>query len=68
MSWRVFGLIRVRTYIYRIHDDEGCLDIVFVGPRRDVYEQWMGLWMAQRERKRSFRISHPTTSLLLLGG
>lgn len=32
---------RIRTYriIYRLHDDESCLDIVFVGPRRSVYEE-----------------------------
>jgi mRNA interferase RelE/StbE len=31
---------RIRTYriIYRLNDDESCLDIVFVGPHRNVYE------------------------------
>lgn len=41
---------RIRTYriIYRIHDDEACLDIVFVGPRRNVYEELRTLLLAQR--------------------
>lgn len=40
---------RVRTYriIYRIHDDESCLDIVFVGPRRNVYEELRTLLLAR---------------------
>jgi mRNA interferase RelE/StbE len=43
---------RVRTYriIYRLHDDDSCLDIVFVGPRRDVYEELRTLLLAQHER------------------
>jgi mRNA-degrading endonuclease RelE of RelBE toxin-antitoxin system len=42
---------RVRTYqiIYRIHDDESCLDIVFVGPRRNVYEELRTLLLARGE-------------------
>jgi mRNA interferase RelE/StbE len=42
---------RVRTYriIYRISDDESCLDIVFVGPRRNVYEELRTLLLARRE-------------------
>ena len=41
---------RVRTYriIYRVHDDESCLDIIFVGPRRNVYEELRTLLLAQR--------------------
>jgi addiction module RelE/StbE family toxin len=41
---------RVRTYriIYRINDDESCLDLVFVGPRRNVYEELRTLLLAQR--------------------
>lgn len=41
---------RVRTYriIYRVHDDESCLDIVFVGARRNVYEELRTLLLAQR--------------------
>jgi len=40
---------RVRTYriIYRVHDDESCLDIVFVGPRRNVYEELRTLLLEQ---------------------
>lgn len=36
-----FRSYRVRTYrvICRIHGDESCLDVVFVGPRRNVYEE-----------------------------
>lgn len=43
---------RVRTYriIYRIHDDESCLDIVFVGPRRNVYEELRTLLLARGEK------------------
>lgn len=42
---------RVRTYriIYRISDDESCLDIVFVGPRRNVYEELRTLLLARGE-------------------
>lgn len=42
---------RVRTYriIYRIHDDESCLDIIFVGPRRNVYEELRTLLLARGE-------------------
>jgi mRNA interferase RelE/StbE len=41
---------RVRTYriIYRIHDDESCLDIVFIGPRRNIYEELRTLLLTQR--------------------
>ena len=41
---------RVRTYriIYRVNDDESCLDIVLVGPRRNVYEELRTLLLAQR--------------------
>lgn len=40
---------RVRTYriIYRINNDESCLDIVFVGPRRNVYEELRTLLLAR---------------------
>ncbi len=42
---------RIRTYriIYRINDDESCLDIVFVGPRRNVYEELRSLLLARGE-------------------
>lgn len=41
---------RVQTYriIYRLHDDEACLDIIFVGPRRNVYEELRTLLLARR--------------------
>ena len=44
---------RIRTYriIYRVNDDESCLDIVFVGPRRNVYEELRTLLLAQRGDK-----------------
>jgi len=43
---------RIRTYriIYRLHDDESCLDIIFVGPRRDVYEELRELLLARHKR------------------
>ena len=36
-----FRSLRVRTYrvIYQINDDDTTLDVVFVGPRRNVYEE-----------------------------
>ncbi|MFY4727998.1 type II toxin-antitoxin system RelE family toxin [Nitrospira sp. BLG_2] len=42
---------RIRTYriIYRIHDDESCLDIVFIGPRRNVYEELRTLLLAREK-------------------
>jgi mRNA-degrading endonuclease RelE of RelBE toxin-antitoxin system len=41
---------RVRNHriIYRINDDESILDIVFVGPRRDVYEVLRDLLIEKR--------------------
>ena len=44
---------RVRTYriIYRVNDDESCLDIVFVGQRRNVYEELRSLLLAQQGDK-----------------
>ena len=43
---------RVRTYriIYRINDDDAMLDVVFVGPRRTVYEELKSL-LQKRERE-----------------
>lgn len=36
---------RVRSYriLYRINDEAGTLDIVYVGPRRTVYEEFRAL-------------------------
>jgi mRNA interferase RelE/StbE len=44
---------RIRTYriIYRLNDDESCLDIVFVGPHRNVYEELRTLLLTQRGDK-----------------
>ena len=44
---------RVRTYriIYRINEDDTMLDVVFVGPRRTVYEELKSL-LQKRERER----------------
>lgn len=41
---------RIRTYriIYRVHDDESCLDTVLVGPRRNIYEELRTLLLSQR--------------------
>ena len=43
---------RVRTYriIYRVNDDEATVDIVFVGARRTVYEEWQALLRDQSRR------------------
>jgi mRNA interferase RelE/StbE len=43
---------RVRTYriIYRVNDDEATVDIVFVGVRRTVYEEWQVLLRDQSRR------------------
>ena len=40
-----FYSFRVRTYriIYRINDEEAMLDVVFMGPRRTVYEELASL-------------------------
>jgi mRNA interferase RelE/StbE len=40
---------RVRTYrvIYQINDDNTSLDVVFVGPRRNVYEELRALLVEQ---------------------
>ncbi len=40
-----FYSFRVRTYriIYRINDEEAMLDVVFIGPRRTVYEELASL-------------------------
>ncbi len=52
LQFELAGLhsFRVRTYriIYRINDDGSCLEIVFVGPRRNVYEELRTLLLAQR--------------------
>jgi addiction module RelE/StbE family toxin len=36
---------RVRSYriIYRLNDEERTIDVVFVGPRRNVYEELLSL-------------------------
>jgi mRNA-degrading endonuclease RelE of RelBE toxin-antitoxin system len=43
---------RVRTYriIYRVNDDEATVDIVFVGVRRTVYEEWQAILREQSRR------------------
>jgi hypothetical protein len=35
--------------IYRINDDDAMPDIVFVGPRRDVYEELRDLLVRTRQ-------------------
>jgi mRNA-degrading endonuclease RelE of RelBE toxin-antitoxin system len=44
---------RVRNHriIYRINEDESMLDIVFVGPRRDVYEELRDLLIEKSRTK-----------------
>ncbi|MEW6247552.1 MAG: type II toxin-antitoxin system RelE/ParE family toxin [Nitrospirota bacterium] len=41
---------RVRTHrvIYQINEEEATVDIVFVGPRRNVYEELRALLLRQR--------------------
>lgn len=43
---------RVRMYrvIFRPNDDESTLDVVFVGPRRSVYEELRTLLLEQRDK------------------
>ncbi len=43
---------RIRTYriIYRLNDDESCLDVMFVGPRRSVYEELRTLLLSESGR------------------
>lgn len=40
---------RIRTYriIYRLNEEEACVEILFVGPRRTVYEELRALLLAQ---------------------
>jgi mRNA interferase RelE/StbE len=43
---------RIRTYriIYRLDDDESCVDIVFVGHRRSVYEELRTVMLSEHGR------------------
>lgn len=43
---------RIWTYriIYRLNDDESCIDVVFVGPRRNVYEELRTLLLSEPGR------------------
>ena len=43
---------RIRTHriIYRINEDEATLDILFVGARRDIYEQYRELLLSRSPR------------------
>lgn len=41
-GFRSLRVIRYRI-IYRINDDESCIEIHYVGPRRDVYETFRDL-------------------------
>ena len=42
---------RIRTYriVYQVNPDEGTPDVVFVGPRRTVYEELRALLLEQRQ-------------------
>ncbi|MDF0644471.1 MAG: type II toxin-antitoxin system RelE/ParE family toxin [Nitrospira sp.] len=48
-----FRSFRVRNYrsIYRVNDDAGALEIVFVGARRTVYEELQALLRKQNHRE-----------------
>jgi addiction module RelE/StbE family toxin len=41
---------RIRTYriIYRLDDEASCIDVVFVGPRRSIYEELRTLLLADQ--------------------
>jgi len=43
---------RIRTYrvIFRPNDDESTVDVVYVGPRRSVYEELRALLLEQRDK------------------
>lgn len=45
-----FRSFRVTKYriIYRINEEESCIEILYVGPRRDVYESFRDLLARQR--------------------
>ncbi|TLY45492.1 MAG: hypothetical protein E6K59_04050 [Nitrospirae bacterium] len=42
----------MRTYrvIFRSNDDESTVDVVYVGPRRSVYEELRTLLLEQRDK------------------
>jgi mRNA-degrading endonuclease RelE of RelBE toxin-antitoxin system len=44
--------LRVRTYriIFRPNDDESTVAVVYVGPRRSVYEELRALLLEQRDK------------------
>lgn len=44
---------RIRTYriIYRLNEEDAYLEILFVGPRRTVYEELRALLLAQRRER-----------------
>jgi mRNA-degrading endonuclease RelE of RelBE toxin-antitoxin system len=44
---------RIRTYrvIFRPNDDEFTVDVVYIGPRRTVYEELRALLLEQRTRR-----------------
>jgi mRNA-degrading endonuclease RelE of RelBE toxin-antitoxin system len=44
--------VRYHRVIYRINADESMIDIVFVGPRRDVYEQLRDLLLGAQSMPR----------------
>ena len=47
-----FRAYRVRSYrlIYAVNDEEATLDVIFVGPRRTVYEELRRLLLGEREK------------------
>jgi mRNA-degrading endonuclease RelE of RelBE toxin-antitoxin system len=54
LQFELVGLraYRVRTYriMYRLYDEESCFDIIFVGPRRNVYEELRTLLLSEHGR------------------
>lgn len=46
-GFRSFRISRYRI-IYRINEAESCIEIHYVGPRRDVYESFRGLLSGRR--------------------
>jgi mRNA-degrading endonuclease RelE of RelBE toxin-antitoxin system len=55
LQQELFGYrsFRVRTYriIYGLNDEERTIDVVFVGPRRNVYEELLSLVQSAAFRK-----------------
>ncbi len=42
-GYRSYRIMRSYRIIYRLNDEERTIDVVFVGPRRNVYEELLSL-------------------------